>query len=66
MKFHSTPIAEHGEVPLADEGRFEALVAHWTQRERASGAGQDGRSACYVLSVRRPESTGWPRSSCTR
>jgi GTPase len=71
MKFHSTPIAEHGEVPLADEGRFEALVAHWTRRERAADTGGDGRNAseargepgerrsdCYVLSVRRAESTG--------
>ena len=27
MKIHSKPIEEHPEVPLADDGRWEAIVA---------------------------------------
>src|SRR5688500_14025994 len=51
MKFQSNPIAEHGEAPLADGGRWEDLVAHWS--ERHARAPQDGRNACYVVSVAR-------------
>ncbi|MBK7585760.1 MAG: GTPase HflX [Myxococcales bacterium] len=49
MKFQSTPIEEHEEAPLADEGRLENLVTHWTEREasvRANG------NRCYVVAVR--------------
>src|SRR5262245_29377319 len=52
MKFHSKPVEEHAEVPLADDGRLEAIVAHWMRREaprRPEAAG----NACYVLSVHR-------------
>jgi GTP-binding protein HflX len=57
MKFHSKPIEEHTEVPLADDGRWEQQVAHWTEREdgpeRQEGQeGQpEGQNACYVVSV---------------
>lgn len=51
MKFHSRPIDEHGEVPLADGGRFEDLVERWTRRERAAQETRAGRNACYVLCV---------------
>ena len=51
MKFHSKPIAEHEEVPLADEGRWEDLIAHWNQRQTADQKSQDGRNSCYVVSV---------------
>lgn len=58
MRFHSTPIEEHAEVPLADGGRWEQLVAHWTQLQQgeSSGATHTGGegNACYVLSVHRP------------
>src|SRR5437763_1205619 len=32
-EFSSKAIAEHAEVPLADDGRWEALVDHWRTRE---------------------------------
>ena len=38
MKFQSKPIEEHQEVPLADEGQWEALVARWAERHGAPGA----------------------------
>ncbi len=51
MQFHSKPIQEHEEAPLADDGRWETLVAHWSDRggdrERATGA----NNAAYVVSV---------------
>jgi GTP-binding protein HflX len=55
MRFHSKPIDEHVEVPLADEGRLEKLIAHWTQREGPQRATAEGGNACYVLSVQRRE-----------
>jgi len=51
MKFHSTPLAEHAEVPLADAGRLEDLIAHWTRDE--STPRPTGANACYVVSVQR-------------
>jgi GTP-binding protein HflX len=53
MKFHSKPIEEHTEVPLADDGRWEQQVAHWTEREDGPERqeGQEGQNACYVVSV---------------
>lgn len=56
MKFHSKPVSEHAEVPLADDGRLEELVAHWTRREAPQRALAEGGNACYVVSVhRRPD-----------
>ena len=43
MRFHSKPLDEHAEVPLADDGRLEALVRYHRSRENpqrtASAAG---------------------------
>ena len=49
MKFHSKSVEEHGEVPLADEGRLEAVIDPWSppDPDRAPGDG----AACYVVSV---------------
>src|SRR6476659_7491933 len=60
MKFHSKPLEEHAEVPLADDGRWEASVAHWTRREAPSRGAELGGNACYVLSVHRPDDRGRP------
>lgn len=50
MKFHSRPVTEHQEVPLADEGRFEELVASW--QAHAPGNTADGSAnRCYLLSL---------------
>lgn len=51
MKLRSKPIQEHREVPLADEGRLEELVSHWTLREAPVKLAPDGVNACYVVSV---------------
>jgi GTPase len=50
VKFSSRAISEHEEVPLADEGRWENIVQHWTQR-RAGSPAVEGGCACYVVSV---------------
>src|SRR5688500_7286803 len=47
MKFHSKPIEEHAEVPLADEGRLEELVTHWTQREAPARPALASGNRCY-------------------
>ena len=51
MQFHSNPIAETDEVPLADEGRWEELIAHFAGRAARTSPGRDGHNACYVVSV---------------
>lgn len=53
MKFHSPPIEEHAEVPLADEGRLERLTASWDAKRRPSHATSAEGNACFVLSVAR-------------
>ncbi len=50
MKFDSNPIVEDQEVPLADEGRWEEIVAHWQQRE-STNRPKDGKHRSYVVSV---------------
>ena len=59
MRFNSKPIEEHTEVPLADEGRWDALVEHWQQRGPIEAGDAPERNACYVLSVH-------PRRRCPR
>jgi GTP-binding protein HflX len=49
-EFTSNAIAEHAEVPLPDDGRWEALVEQWTARA-ATCAPAAGESAIYVASV---------------
>ncbi len=46
MKFRSNPLPEHAEVPLADDGRLEQLVADWSTRHEKP---EDGHNACYVV-----------------
>jgi GTPase len=50
-KFGSKPIAEHAEVPLADEGRWEEIVDYWTERKALAPAHDAQESASYVVSV---------------
>ena len=52
MKIHSKPVEEHAEAPLADDGRWEAIVAHWQRREAPARGVAPRGNACYVLSVR--------------
>ncbi len=52
LKFSSKPVAEHAEVPLADEGRLEEIVAHWSTRGAAAALDADATGKpCYVASV---------------
>lgn len=51
MKFHSKPISEHQEVPLADAGRLEELVTHWTEREAPAKPASARGNRCYVVAV---------------
>jgi len=50
MEFESKPVEEHLEVPLADEGRWEEIVARWS-RERGPSEARDSGNLCYVVSV---------------
>lgn len=47
MRFHSQPIPEHGEVPLADDGRWEEIVETWSEKTASPTA----EKAVYVVSV---------------
>jgi GTP-binding protein HflX len=49
-KISSKAIEEHAEVPLADEGQWEAIVEHWQARGRAPAVGAAGNES-YVVSV---------------
>ncbi len=51
MKFHSKPIDEHVEVPLADEGQLEDLTTHWDAKQQRPRTTSEDGNACYVLSV---------------
>jgi GTP-binding protein HflX len=51
MKFSSKPISEHAEVPLADAGKLEEIVAHWTERRLSPSLERPEDGACYVVSV---------------
>lgn len=51
MKFHSKPIAEHEQVPLPDDGRWEQLVDHWAQHQARPTKQPGDPNACYVVSV---------------
>lgn len=53
VKFRSKAISEHAEVPLADDGQWESLVATWDAKRDARAPihlEADERS-CYVASV---------------
>jgi GTP-binding protein HflX len=51
LKFNSKPVAEHSEVPLADDGALERLARHWSAREASPAGHEADGSACYVVSV---------------
>lgn len=50
--FRSQPIAEHAEVPLADDGAWERLVERWSLRASNNEPGRDevGRES-FIVSV---------------
>ncbi|MCR9162598.1 MAG: GTPase HflX [Nannocystaceae bacterium] len=56
MRFHSKPIDEHAEVPLADEGYFEDLTTRWDARRTGARTAAAEGNACYILSVVRGRS----------
>jgi len=51
MRFESKPIAEHDEVPTADDGRWDALIHHWDARQPRPHDAHAQQNACYVVSV---------------
>lgn len=52
MKFSSRAVEEHVEVPVADEGRWEDVIAEFdARRATAAQRSADGRSAVYVVCV---------------
>jgi len=61
MKFTSKPVAEHQEVPVADQGRFEDIVALWSERHNKRPVA--GRVPAFVLSVASPEDPDYVRQA---
>ncbi|HEU4408634.1 MAG TPA: GTPase HflX [Polyangiaceae bacterium] len=51
FKVTSKPIQEHAEAPLADDGRWEKLVAHWQGRATPPEPVDGEGVAAYVVSV---------------
>jgi GTPase len=51
LKFNSKPVSEHSEMPVADDGKLEKLVEHWSARDVSSAALDRDSSACYVVSI---------------
>ncbi len=51
MKFSSKAVSEHAEVPLADAGQLEALVASFEARRPGAHTTEHEQSRCYVASV---------------
>jgi GTPase len=51
FKFSSKPIQEHAEAPLADDGRWEKLVARWQERQTPAEPVDGEGVAAYVVSV---------------
>jgi GTP-binding protein HflX len=51
MKIYSKPVAEHAEVPVADEGRLEELVLKWENREKNTEIKFSENNKCYVVSL---------------
>ncbi len=50
LKFSSKSVAEHAEVPLADDGKWESLVEHWSARSDTTLTAEEP-SRGYVVSV---------------
>ncbi|MEQ9319129.1 MAG: hypothetical protein RIF41_08210, partial [Polyangiaceae bacterium] len=51
MRFSSKPIAQTDEAPLADEGRFEAILERFDRRDAPARARSTEGNACYVVSA---------------
>ncbi|MEQ8278613.1 MAG: GTPase HflX [Deltaproteobacteria bacterium] len=61
MKFTSKPVAEHREVPVADQGRFEGIVAYWSERNAKRDVAH--RVPAYVVSVAAPSDPDYVREA---
>lgn len=57
MKFNSKPVAEHKEVPVADEGQLEEIIAQWQTKKHHSNNRADIQNQSYVVSVSDKNST---------
>ena len=51
MKFHSQPIDEHAEAPVADDGQLQDLVERFARRAGPQRSRPDQGNACFVLSL---------------
>jgi GTP-binding protein HflX len=51
MKFHSKPVSEHEEVPLADAGRLEEIVQASQRRQAPAPTTTADAKPCFVLSI---------------
>lgn len=51
MKFSSEAVSEHAEVPLADAGALEAMVASFEARRPEAHSTTHEQARCYVASV---------------
>lgn len=60
MRFVSKPITENNETPLADDGRWEAIIERFDRRHQPARARDAAGNACYVVSVLLREAAGDP------
>jgi GTPase len=51
VEVYSKPVAEHAEVPLADDGRWESVIEAFQRRRMSREPENQGGSDCYVVSV---------------
>ena len=51
LKFNSSAISEHSEVPLADEGQFEKLVEEFRARQSSNRTTESEPLFCYVAAI---------------
>lgn len=51
VKLSSKPVGEHAEVPLADEGQWEAIVEQWQARGKSPAPDAAEGNDSYVVSV---------------
>src|SRR5690606_6938667 len=52
LRFQSRPVEENAEVPLADEGRWEDMVAGFARRHAPAKPRDAAGNSSYVVSVR--------------
>jgi GTP-binding protein HflX len=51
MKFHSEPIREHAEAPIADDGLLDEIIQNWDRRMATPADSIARTNRCYVVTL---------------